>query len=136
MAQLINPTLAQAATIPLAAYAAQEVRGMKPLTAVIAAQFKQGQYMEQQIQLLAGKCYAALAVGAGIGEMNIKLVALQPIPGIQNPVLAEDRTTGASAALGARGQCYKWSFPIGVNAKVVYTAASGQGIAAARVYVK
>ncbi len=133
---MINPAFAQAATVPLGAYAAQEVRGMQPLTDIIAAQFKQGQTMEHTIQLLAGKCYAALAVGAGIGEMNIKLVALQPIPGIQNPVLATDNSTGASAALGARGQCFKWSLPIGVNAKVVYTAAAGQGIAAGRVYVK
>ena len=109
---------------------------MKPLTEVIAAQFKPGQSMEQTVQLLAGKCYSALAVGAGISEMNIKLVALQPIPGVQNPVLATDKTTGSSAALGPAGQCFKWSLPIGVNAKVIYTAAAGQGVAAGRVYVK
>lgn len=136
MAQLLNPALATAATIPLNAYAAKEARGMKALTPVVAAQFKPGQIMEQQFQLLGGKCYTVLAVGAGISEMNIKLIALQPIPGIQNPVLATDKTTGANAALGPRGQCFKWAFPIGINAKVVYTAAAGQGMAAGRVYVK
>jgi hypothetical protein len=114
----------------------QETQGMQALTEVVAGQFQQGQVLEQQFQMTPGKCYAALAVGAGIQEMKIQFIALQPIPGVQNPVVAEDQTAGATAKLGARGQCYKWPWPVGVTTKVVYTAVTGQGVAAGRVYIK
>ena len=115
----------------------QHMAGMKPLTEVIAGDFKQGQRLEQQFQMTQGKCYGAIAAGApGISEMYIRFVVLQPIPGVTNPVLAEDKTTGAQAVLGGKGQCFVWQFPIGVNAKVEYVAQGGQGIAAGRVYVK
>ncbi|RLB60028.1 MAG: hypothetical protein DRI90_14675 [Deltaproteobacteria bacterium] len=112
------------------------MQGMQPASDVVAGQFQQGQVLEQQFQMTYGKCYGAIAVGAGISEMHIQFVALQPIPGVPNPVLAEDKTTGSQAVLGGGGQCFKWSAPIGINAKVIYTAQSGGGIAAGRVYVK
>jgi len=110
--------------------------GMQPATDVVAGQFQQGQVLEQQFQMTMGKCYGAVAVGAGINEMHIQFVALQPIPGVPNPVLAEDKGTGSQAVLGGGGNCFKWSMPIGINVKVVYTAQAGAGIAAGRVYVK
>jgi hypothetical protein len=109
---------------------------MQPATEILAGQFQAGQILEQQFQMAPNKCYAALAVGAGIQEMNIQFIALQPLPGMPNPVLAEDKSTGATAKLGTKGNCFRWQLPFGVNAKVVYTAVSGQGIAAGRVYVK
>jgi hypothetical protein len=124
--------------VPLTAVAQQRMQGMQPLTEAIAGDFKQGQRLEQQFQMTQGKCYGAVAVSApgGISEMHVRFVALQPIPGIQNPVLAEDQSTGNQAVLGGGGQCFKWSFPIGVNARVEYIAQAGQGMAAGRVYVK
>ena len=122
--------------VPLGAYAAQEFQGMQPVTDIIAGQFQQGQYLDQPFQMQPNKCYGVGAVGAGISEMHIQIVILQPIPGIQNPVVAEDKTQGSNAALGGRGQCYTWQFPMGINAKAVYIAQGGSGIAAGRVYVK
>ncbi len=115
--------------------AQRDMRGMQPATDVVAAQFQQGQYMEQTFQMQGGKCYGAIAAGAGVNGINIKFVALQPIPGISNPVLAE-ANGGSQTALGAGGKCFKWALPIGVNVKAVYTATAGSGAAAGRVYVK
>jgi hypothetical protein len=124
------------AVVPLGAFAYQEMSGMQPLTDIVAGQFQQGQHLDQPFQMQPNKCYGAVAVGAGISEVHIQFVVLQPIPGIQNPVVAEDQTQGSNAALGGRGKCYTWTFPMGINAKAVYIAQAGSGIAAGRVYVK
>ena len=111
------------------------MQGMQPVTDVVAAQFQQGQKMEQRFQMVGGKCYGAVAAGAGVNGINIKFVALQPVPGVPNPVLAE-ASGGAQTALGGRGKCFKWSAPFGINVAAVYTATSGSGVAAGRVYAK
>ncbi len=135
MATQLDPAAAAAATGPLMIMANQEMQGMSPATDVVAGQFQQGQYLEQTFQMTGGKCYGAVAAGAGVSGIRIQFVALQPIPGVTNPVLAE-ATGGSQTVLGGRGQCFKWAFPVGVNAKVVYTATAGSGVAAGRVYVK
>jgi hypothetical protein len=111
---------------------------MSPATDVIAGQFKQGQVMEQTFQMQPGKCYSALAVGAGIQNMHIRIVAVTPLPNVPglSSVLAESKTKGANAAISP---CYKWGsaiLPVAINAKAIFTATAGQGIAAGRVYVK
>ena len=136
MAQPIDPNVAQAATIPLMAVANDQARGMRELTPIVAAQFQPGQVMEAAFQLSPGRCYTVIAVGQGITEMDIQIVLLQPIPGVQNPSLAQDNSSGATAVLGGGGNCYKWPFPVGANAKAVFTAVQGSGIAAGRVYEK
>ncbi len=135
-ATLLPAGAAQLAVGPLMLAEQQEVPGMQPATEVVAGQFQQGQVLEQAFQMAPNKCYAALAVGAGITEMNIQFILQQPMPGVPNPVLAEDKSAGATAKLGARGSCFKWQFPFGANVKAVFTAVSGQGIAAGRVYSK
>ncbi len=136
MATLLNPAAATFATAPLAYMANQNMRGMQPATAVIAGQFTQGQRLEQPFQMLPQKCYGAIAAAVGIQDVHIQFILQQPIPGINNPVLAEDKAKGANAVLGGGGGCYRWQFPFGVNVKAVFTAAAGQGMAAGRVYVK
>lgn len=135
MATAIDPNLAGAAMVPLQAYAVNEAPGMKAEGGPFAGQFQAGQIMEQQIQLLSGKCYTVLAVGAGVSEVNLQLVALTPIPGM-SPVLAQDSGTGTNASLGGRGNCYRWTLPMGINAKIVVSAVSGNGIVAGQLYVK
>jgi hypothetical protein len=132
---VLDPAAAAAATAPLAFMANQEMQGMSPQTEVIAGNFQQGQHLEQTFQMAGGKCYGAIAAGAGVSGIKIEFVALQPIPGVTNPVLAE-ASGGSQTALGGRGKCYKWAFPVGINVKVVYTATAGSGVAAGRVYVK
>lgn len=137
LAAALDPASAAIATVPLGAVASQQLPGMQPTTDAIAGNFQQGQRLEQQFTMTQGKCYAAVAVGAPpISDMHIRFVALQPLPGIPNPVLAEDKSNGAQAVLGQGGNCFKWSLPIGINAKVEYIAQAGSGIAAGRVFVK
>ena len=134
-AQPIDPNLAGAAVVPLNSYANTEAQGMRADGPVFAGNFQAGQTLEQQVQLLPGKCYTVLGVGAGITELNIQLIALTPVPGM-SPVLAQDNTTGANAAVASRGNCYRWPLPVGVNAKIIMTAASGSGLAAGQLYSK
>ena len=131
----IDPNVASVATVPLVAFAQQEAPGMSREGPVAAAQFKEGQTMEQQFQILPGKCYTVLAVGAGIQEVDIQLIALTPVPGL-NPTLAQDSGSGSNSSLGGRGNCYKWSAPVGIQAKYVVRATRGQGIAAAQLFSK
>ena len=131
----IDPNLAGVATGPLMALANQEAPGMQREGGVVAAQFQEGQTFEHPIQLQPGRCYTVLSVGAGISEMDITLMAQTPLPGA-NPVLAQDSGSGSQASLGGRGNCYKWSFPMGVQAKIILKATRGAGVAAAQLYSK
>ena len=131
----INPGLANAATVPLMAYAQQEAPGMNREGPVIAGSFREGQTLEQQFQMLPGKCYTILAVGAGIAQVDISVVALTPIPQASG-TLAQVQGNGPNASLGGRGNCYRWSLPVGINAKYVIRATRGQGIAAGQLYTR
>jgi hypothetical protein len=84
---------------------------------------------------MPGKCYTVLAVGVGVQEVDISLVAVTPIPQASG-VLAQDQGSGASSSLGGRGNCFKWSFPVGINAKYVIKATRGQGLIASQLYSK
>jgi hypothetical protein len=131
----IDPNLASAATVPLMAYALQEAPNMNREGGVIAGQFREGQTLEQPMQLAPNKCYTVLAVGVGPQEVDISIVAVTPIPST-SPVLASDNTTGPNAALGGRGNCYRWQAPIGINAKYVVKSTRGLGLIAAQLYSK
>jgi hypothetical protein len=131
----IDPNVASVATVPLMAYALQEAPNMNREGGVIAGQFREGQTLEQPMQLSPNKCYTVLAVGVGPQEVDISIVAVTPIPA-SSPVLASDNTTGPNASLGGRGNCYKWQAPIGINAKYVVKSTRGLGIIAAQLYSK
>ena len=68
--------------------------------------------------------------------LRLALVVLATaLPGM-SPVLAQDSSTGATASLGGKGNCYKWSAPLAAPAKFVMTARAGQGVAAGQLYSK
>ena len=134
-ATAIDPNFASVATVPLMAFAQQEAPGMTREGQVAAGQYKEGQILEQPFQMLPNKCYTVLAVGAGVQEVDISIVAVTPIPQASG-VLAQDQGSGASASLGGKGNCYKWSFPFGINAKFVVKATRGQGVIASQLYSK
>ena len=134
-ATAIDPNFASVATVPLMAFAQQEAPGMAREGGVAAGNFKEGQILEQPIQIMPNKCYTVLAVGAGVQEVDISLVAVTPIPQASG-VLAQDQGSGASSSLGGRGNCFKWSFPVGINAKYVIKATRGQGVIASQLYSK
>jgi hypothetical protein len=130
------PPLAAAAVTPvLAGLASTEAPGMKPDSSPFAGQFKEGDTLEQPVNIQAGKCYTV--VGASVGgiiELDIQLVAqTAPLPAV---VLAQDSTTGPTATLGGKGQCFRNPLPIGGPGKVILKATKGAGLAAAQVFVK
>jgi hypothetical protein len=116
------------------AYSQQEAPGMQREGSVVAANFKEGQVLEQPFQMLPGKCYTVLAVGAGPQQIDLTIVAVTPLPG--SGVLAQAQGNGPNAALGGRGNCFRWNppVPVGINAKYVIRATRGQGIAAGQLY--
>ena len=98
--------------------------------------FQQGQTLEAEIQLQAGKCYTVVAAGLpAISEVNVRLVAVSPIPGAAM-VLASDQTSGTQAVLGKAPNCYRNQAPFAIPAKVVVEAAGGQGVIASQIYEK
>ncbi len=130
------PPLAGAAVTPvLSGMASTDAPGMKPDGSPFAGQFKEGDTLEQAINIQPGKCYTV--VGASIGgiiELDIQLVAqTAPLPPM---VLAQDSTTGPTATLGAKGQCFRNPLPVGGPGKVILKATKGAGLAAAQVYIK
>ena len=118
----------------LQAIAASDAQGMSADGQSFAGQFQEGQTLEQPLNIQAGKCYTIVAMGAGIQQLDIQLVAQQaPLPAV---VLAQSNTTGAQASLGGKGQCFRNPLPIGGPGKVVIKATRGAGMAAAQVFVK
>lgn len=118
----------------LQAIAASDAQGMTADGQSFAGQFQEGQTLEQAINIQAGKCYTIVAMGAGIQQLDIQLVAQQaPLPAV---VLAQSNTTGAQASLGGKGQCFRNPLPIGGPGKVIVKATKGAGMAAAQVFVK
>jgi hypothetical protein len=138
-AQPLDPSLAQAAVIPLQALAAQEAPGMSPAGAILAGNFQPTQTLEQQFTLTAGKCYTILGVGAGITELDLAIIAMAPIPipGV-SPVLQQDSGSGSNATLGgaSKGGCWHWQYPFNLPAKWVIKASAGAGLAAGQLYQK
>lgn len=135
MAQRVDPNFAAAATAPLMIFAQQQAPGMNREGNIAAAQFQEGQMMEEPVNLQPGRCYTVLAVGAGVGEVDISLQLTTPIPGMQT-ALAQDTGSGQQAALGGGGNCYKWPWPMAGQAKYVVKATRGSGIVAAQLYTK
>jgi hypothetical protein len=121
-------------TPALQAVASSDAQGMSPDGQSFAAQFQAGQTLEQPINIQAGKCYTIVAVGAGVTQVDIQLVAQQaPLPAV---VLAQSNTQGANASLGGKGSCFRNPLPIGGPGKVVIKATTGAGLVAAQVFVK
>lgn len=132
----LAPAAAAAATPVLAGLAASEAPGMRADGGVFAGQFQEGQVLEQPINIQAGKCYTVVAVGVGIQQLDVQLVA-QPMPNFPPTVLAQSNGQGPQATLGGKANgCFKNPLPIGGPGKVIVKATRGGGMAAAQIFVK
>jgi hypothetical protein len=103
----------------------------------LAGNFAQGQSLEIQVQMQPGKCYTV--VGAAlptVQNLDIQLAPVSPIPGVNAPVVGQDKTTGPTAVVGEKPNCFKWAAPIAGPMRVILTVSAGQGVAAAQVYEK
>jgi hypothetical protein len=134
----IDVSAAQAVTGALLPLAAQKAMpGAKPLGSPLAAQLQQGQCIETVVSMSPGKCYSVVASGLpGIQNVDLALVSISPIPGVPQVVAASDDSVGPTAVLGANPNCFKWALPLAGTMKLILSAPSGQGIAAAQVFEK
>ncbi len=115
--------------------AAGEVQGMQPEGSAFAGNFQEGQVLEQQFTIQAGKCYSVVAASMGIQELDVQLV-LNPAP-LPPQVLAQDNTQGGTAVLGGKASgCFKNALPLGGPGKIVVKATRGAGLAIAQIYIK
>jgi hypothetical protein len=112
--------------------AQSEVAGMRSDGAAMAAQFQPGQVYEQTLQLQPGRCYAVVAVGIGITELDLELVIHQP-PAPEY-VAAHDESSGPQAVLGGRKNCFKNPLPFPAPAKIRMRATAGAGVGMAQVF--
>lgn len=131
----IDPMFAGIAVIPLTQMQVQHAPGATKNGPMLVGNFQEGQILEQTFTLMPNKCYTVVASGAGIQELDVRIVVLAPIPG-QPPTLAQDNMTGSTAVLGSNNNCFRWQFPLGANAKWIMTATKGSGMAAGQLYVK
>ncbi len=136
---MLDPNLAAAASAPLAAMGATEAPGATQ-EGSIAGNFQQGQTLEGSFTMQPGKCYTVVASSAGIQQLDITLVGLTPIPGM-NPTFGsatgKPGMAGSQAVLGSKTNCVKLALsPIAVQAKYIITATRGAGIGAAQLYSK
>ena len=136
-AQPMDPSAAAAAQPILNGLATtQAPEGAKPLGAPVVGNFAAGQNLTSDLQLQPGKCYTVVAAALPpISEVDVKFVAISPIPG-SAMILAQDKDTGNQAVLGKKPNCYKNAMPIAVPVRMVLEVPAGQGIAAAQVYEK
>lgn len=111
--------------------------GARPVGgAALAGNFQPGQSLEIQVQMQPGACYTV--VGAAlptVQNLDIQIAAAAPIPGL-SPVLATDQTTGPTAVVGAKPNCFKWAAPMAAPMRIILGVSAGQGLAAAQVYQK
>ena len=135
----LDATAAAAATALLDPLAKQHAPAGATATSggALAGNFQQGQSLEVQVQMQPGVCYTI--VGAAlptVQNLDIQLAPVSPIPGINAPVLGTDKTTGPTAVVGEKPNCFKWPGPVAAPMRVILTVSAGQGIAAAQVYQK
>lgn len=115
--------------------AAGEVQGMQPEGSPFAGNFQEGQVLEQQFTIQAGKCYSVVGASMGVQELDIQLV-LNPAP-LPPQVLAQDNSQGGTAVLGGKASgCFKNALPLGGPGKIIVKATRGAGLAIAQIYVK
>ncbi|MCC6554310.1 MAG: hypothetical protein IT372_15115 [Polyangiaceae bacterium] len=132
----IAPMAAMAATPVMQGLAAQEAPGMAGDVGPFAGQFQEGQVLEQQMNIAAGKCYTIIGIGIGVQELDIQLT-LVTAPGVPPIVLAQDSTTGPQAVIGGKqAGCFRNPTPVAGTGKILMKATKGTGIAVAQVFSK
>jgi hypothetical protein len=130
------PAAAMGADVILGGLATQEAPGAQAEGTAFAGQFTEGQTLEQPVNLQPGKCYTIVGASLG-GVQELDIMITGQIPPFPPATLAQDNTTGPNATLGGKAAgCWKNPAPLAVPAKIILRVTKGQGMAAAKVYVK
>ena len=127
---------AQAASAMVDAIAATRLgANVRRVGPVLAGNFTTGQGLKRDVEAAAGKCYSIVAAGLPpVAEVELKLVLVPALPGSPMVVLAEDKTAGPEAVLGAPPRCFKWAAPLAATLRLVLKVSQGQGVAGAHIY--
>ena len=131
-----DPAVLTATTV-LPILGQHEAPGMSPEGAPLIGNLQAGKKLERRFLITPGKCYTAVAVGVGAIGVNVSFVHTKPMME-EVPSVARGTSYGPRAVLGgtSNGGCYYWHWPIAMPAKLVVEAISGQGLAAAQLYIK
>lgn len=130
------PAAAMGADVILTGLAQQEAPGAQPEGTTFAGQFAEGQTLEQPINLQPGKCYTIVGGSLG-GVQELDILIQGQLPPLPPGTFAQDSTTGPNATLGGKADgCWKNPAPLAIPAKIVLRVTRGNGMAAAKVYVK
>jgi hypothetical protein len=94
--------------------------------------------------LQPGFCYTVLGNALpNVSELDLSFMADLTAAGVPpalaalaNAPIAVDSDTGAVAAIGGKGSCYKWPWPVPGAVKLVLKARIGSGPVGAQVYKK
>ncbi len=129
--------VAAAAVAPILSQMGQaEAPGASPEGMPFAANFQQGQTLEQPITILPNKCYTVVGASLGIQQLDIALV-VQPTPVMQPVTVSQSAGGGGNPVLGGKAAgCWRNPTPLTGQGKVILRATAGQGLAAAQVFSK
>ncbi|HVH46873.1 MAG TPA: hypothetical protein VM925_31235, partial [Labilithrix sp.] len=114
----------------LRAAAAQHAPGMSPEGPVARGNLADGGHVDFVVQLEPSKCYAVVAYGAGVMDLDVNLLA----PPLYNFLAAQDGMAGPAAVLGAAPKPMCPVVPVAVPYKVDLHAKKGGGQVAAQLY--
>ncbi len=119
-----------AAEAGLRAAAARYAPGMTPDGEVARGHLAEGDHVGFIANLDGSKCYAIVAYGEGIADIEVNLLA----PPLYNVLAAQDGMGGPAAAIGAAPNPICPIVPVPVPYKVDLHAKKGSGSVAAQVY--
>lgn len=120
------------AELGLRAAAAQHAAGMTPEKDIAKGQLAEGQHLGFIVNMDAAHCYAIVAFGAGVADLDVNLLA----PPLYNMLAGSDGMAGPTAVVGGGGKPICPIVPLAVPYKVDLYAKKGGGSVAAQVYSK
>jgi len=124
--------IADRAEAGLRAAAAQYAPGMSPDGQVAKGNLSEGGHINFVVNLEPSKCYALVAYGAGVADLDVNLLA----PPFYNMLAGQDGMAGPVAVIGAAPRPMCPIIPLAVPYKIDLHAKKGGGAVAAQLYSK
>lgn len=124
--------VADPAEAGLRAAAAEHAPGLSPDGQVAKGNLTEGGHIGFVVNMDPSKCYAIVAYGAGVGDLDATLLA----PPLYNVIVGQDGMDGPAAVIGAAPRLMCPIVPVTVPYKVDLYAKRGGGMVAAQLYSK
>ncbi|MDF2694369.1 MAG: hypothetical protein K0S65_2752 [Labilithrix sp.] len=124
--------IADPAEVGLRAAAAQYAPGMSADGQVAKGNLAEGGHIDFVVNMEPTKCYAVVAYGAGVTDLDVNLLA----PPLYNILAGQDGMAGPTAVVGAAPRPMCPILPVTVPYKIDLHAKKGGGLVAAQLYSK